>query len=57
MAEDLTEDQVRDKARGILDFEDRPGVVSGVGQLMTFNRVGFKGVWRTSRTGGICPTT
>lgn len=25
MAEDLTEDQVRDKARGILDFVDRPG--------------------------------
>lgn len=44
MAEGLTEDQVRDKARGILGFEDRPGVVSGVGQLTTFNRLGFKGV-------------
>ena len=31
MALELTEDQVRDLAREILVFEDRPGVRSGVG--------------------------
>lgn len=44
MALELTEDQVRDLAREILVFEDRPGVRSGVGQLTTFNQLGFNGV-------------
>lgn len=44
MAKRLTEDQVRDIARGILGFEDKEGVCSGVGQLTTFNQLGFQGV-------------
>ncbi|MDU5357437.1 MAG: hypothetical protein E6Z24_06985 [Dialister sp.] len=40
----LTEDEVRDKARGILNFENKKGVRSGVGQLTTFNQLGFAGV-------------
>ena len=44
MAKNLTEDEVRDIARDILGFKDRPGVVSGVGQLTTFNQLGFPGV-------------
>ena len=40
----LTEDEVRDLARGILGFEDKDGVRSGVGQLTTFNQLGFSGV-------------
>lgn len=44
MAKDLTEDAVRDKARDILGFHDRKGVRSGVGQLTTFNQLGFAGV-------------
>ena len=42
--QELTEDQVRDKAKGILNWENREGVLSGVGQLTTFNQLGFKGV-------------
>lgn len=44
MVKQLTEDQVRDKARKILDMENDTNVVSGVGQLTTFNQLGFKGV-------------
>lgn len=40
----LTEDEARDKARSILDMERRSGVTSGVGQLTTFNQLGFSGV-------------
>lgn len=44
MVKQLTEDQVRDTARKILDMENVTDVVSGVGQLTTFNQLGFKGV-------------
>ena len=44
MAKNLTEDEVRDKARGILGFKDQKGVRSGVGQMTTFNQLGFAGV-------------
>ena len=44
MAKQMTEDQVRDSARGILGFEDKAGVRSGVGQLTTFNQLGFSGI-------------
>lgn len=44
MAKNLTEDEVRDIARDILGFKNKPGVVSGVGQLTTFNQLGFLGV-------------
>ena len=44
MAKRMTEDEVRDLARDILGFGDRPGVRSGVGQLTTFNQLGFPGV-------------
>ena len=44
MTKFLTEDEVRDKARGILNFENKKGVRSGVGQLTTFNQLGFDGV-------------
>ena len=44
MITNMTEDAVRDKARGILNFENKQGVRSGVGQLTTFNQLGFEGV-------------
>ncbi len=44
MPKKLTEDEVRDLARGILGFKDKDGVRSGVGQLTTFNQLGFVGV-------------
>ena len=44
MAKNLTEDEVRDIARNILGFKDKAGVKSGVGQLTTFNQLGFLGV-------------
>ena len=40
----LTEDKVREKAKEILGFEDSESVLSGVGQLTTFNQLGFRGV-------------
>nr|MBQ6242346.1 SAM-dependent DNA methyltransferase [Lachnospiraceae bacterium] len=43
MPKRMTEDEVRDLARGILGFEDKAGVRSGVGQLTTFNQLGFSG--------------
>src|SRR5574344_105322 len=42
--EQLTEDQVRDNAGKILGFENTENVDSGVGQLTTFNNLGFKGI-------------
>ncbi|HAM15089.1 MAG TPA: SAM-dependent methyltransferase [Eggerthellaceae bacterium] len=44
MVRRMTEDKVRDSARDILGFEDKKGVRSGVGQLTTFNQLGFLGV-------------
>ena len=44
MAKTLTEDEVRDKAREILNMENRENIQSGVGQLTTFNQLGFSGV-------------
>ena len=44
MAKRMTEDEVRDSAREKLGFADRAGVRSGVGQLTTFNQLGFQGV-------------
>lgn len=44
MAKNLTEDAVRDIARDILGFKNKDGVRSDVGQLTTFNQLGFKGV-------------
>ena len=40
----MTEDAVRDKAKEILGFENTETAISGVGQLTTFNQLGFKGV-------------
>lgn len=39
-----TEDQVRDKAGNILGFKDDKNAKSGVGQITTFNQLGFSGV-------------
>ena len=44
MAKRMTEDEVRDLARNILGLGNRAGVRSGVGQLTTFNQLGFPGV-------------
>ena len=44
MAKFLTEDAVRDLARDILGFIDSENVRSGVGQLTTFNQLGFTGI-------------
>lgn len=43
MAKNMTEDAVRDEARGILGFVDNDAARSGVGQLTTFNQLGFPG--------------
>lgn len=40
----LTEDEVRDKARDILDLKDTETARAGVGQLTSFNTLGFIGV-------------
>ena len=40
----MTEDAVRDKAKEILGFENTETAISGVGQLTTYNQLGFKGV-------------
>ncbi len=40
----MTEDKVRDKAKEILGFEDTETAKSDVGQLTTFNQLGFKGI-------------
>lgn len=44
MAIDLTEDQVRDRARVILEFDGSADAQCGVGQLTTFNQLGFSGI-------------
>lgn len=44
MAKKMTEDVVRDKARDILGFVDSDVARSDVGQLTTFNQLGFLGV-------------
>lgn len=44
MAKHMTEDEVRDLARDILGLEDGDGVRSGVGQITTFNQLGFSGI-------------
>jgi len=40
----MTEDQVRDYANSILEFKDTETAKAGVGQITTFNQLGFKGV-------------
>ena len=44
MREFLTEDILRDNAGKILDFKYEHNIKSGVGQLTTFNQLGFKGI-------------
>ena len=44
MRQFLTEDVVRDMAGKILGFENENSIQSGVGQLTTFNQLGFKGI-------------
>ena len=44
MAKNLTEDEVRDLARDILGLVDSDVARAGVGQLTTFNQLGFAGV-------------
>lgn len=44
MRQFLTEDVVRDNAGKILGFKNENNVQSGVGQLTTFNQLGFKGI-------------
>ena len=44
MAKSMTEDEVRDDARTRLGFQEVKGARCGVGQLTTFNQLGFKGV-------------
>ena len=39
-----TEDQVRDMARAMLHLEETESAQAGVGQLTSFNQLGFKGV-------------
>lgn len=44
MIEEMTEDEVRDKAGKILKLENTDDVMAGVGQLTSFNQLGFLGV-------------
>lgn len=44
MVRNMTEDEVRDEARKLLGFADMDGAQCGVGQLTTFNQLGFPGV-------------
>ena len=44
MVRNMTEDEVRDKARELLGFTDSDEAQCGVGQLTTFNQLGFPGV-------------
>lgn len=44
MQKNLTEDNVRDQAREILGLTDTDEVRAGVGQLTTFNQLGFPGI-------------
>lgn len=40
----MTEDKIRESAGKILGFEDTETATSGVGQLTSFNQLGFKGI-------------
>ena len=44
MRYEMTEDEVRDQARKILDLEASESAQAGVGQLTSFNKLGFIGV-------------
>ena len=44
MAKSMTEDAVRDLARDILGLADSNLARAGVGQLTTFNQLGFPGI-------------
>ncbi len=44
MYKQMTEDEIRDKANSILRFENDKDVKAGVGQLTSFNQLGFTGV-------------
>lgn len=44
MIQEMTEDEVRDKAGRILKLENTNDVMAGVGQLTSFNQLGFFGV-------------
>lgn len=44
MVREMTEDEVRDLAGKILKFENTDKVQSGVGQLTSFNQLGFNGI-------------
>lgn len=44
MTSTIEEDQVRDEAREVLGLYSKEGVNAGVGQITTFNKLGFKGV-------------
>lgn len=44
MTKNMTEDEIRDDARKRLGFQETQGARCGVGQLTTFNQLGFKGV-------------
>ena len=46
MAKNMTEDAVRDLAREALGLVDSEIARAGVGQLTTFNQLGFPGVSR-----------
>ena len=59
MAKNMTEDVVRDMARDILGLADSDIARAGVGQLTTFNQLGFPGVadkpdgWYLPKNGGL----
>lgn len=44
MVKEMTEDEVRDLAGKILKFENTDKVQAGVGQLTSFNQLGFNGI-------------
>ena len=44
MVKHMTEDEVRDEARDILELVDGDNARAGVGQLTTFNQLGFPGI-------------
>lgn len=44
MIKEMTEDEVRDLAGKILNFENTDKVQSGIGQLTSFNQLGFNGI-------------
>ena len=52
MRYELTEDEVRDKARRILDLESTESAQAGVGQLTSFNKLASLES-KTVRTAGI----